>query len=199
MEIYQQLGNSTQSLRNRTEYGQQNNATTGYAFDGNLSAGANDIRQGEMTAGKNNKITSNPVKISKRSSPPKGFLKIQPTLKKFEDKLKELESEEHSSARPKHELHWDLHRINHQKSRYVYSLYYQRRLIDKQLYLWLLKHRFANGQLIAKWRKQGYETLCCLECIGETVCVCRVPKSVRKTDPDFRCVKCGCRGCASSD
>lgn len=146
-----------------------------------------------------NKGKGKVVKISNKKSPPEGYDKIQATLKKFQDKMKMLESEEFNPSRPKHELHWNIHRIDHQKSRYVYSLYYQRKLISQQLYLWLVKHKFVNGELIAKWRKRGYETLCCLQCIGETVCVCRVPKSVRKADPDFKCVKCGCRGCASSD
>lgn len=147
------------------------------------------------TNGKNSKA----IKIPPKSQPPQGFEKIQPTLKKFEEKLKKLEIEEFDPSRPKHELHWNIYRANHQKSRYIYSLYYQRKLIDKPLYLWLVKHKFVDGELIAKWRKQGYENLCCLQCIGETVCVCRVPKSVRKTDDDFKCVKCGCRGCGSSD
>lgn len=139
------------------------------------------------------------VKIPGRGNPPPGYDKIQATLKKFEEKLRTLESERHDPSKGKHEMHWEVYRVEHQQSRYIYSLYYQRKVVSEELYQWLLKHRFANGELIAKWRKQGYEKLCCLHCIGETVCVCRVPKSVRKTDRDFRCVTCGCTGCASSD
>ncbi|KAG0677962.1 hypothetical protein C6P40_004462 [Pichia californica] len=139
------------------------------------------------------------IKVSPKNQPPDGFDKIQPTLKKFEERLKILQDEEFNPSRPKNELYWDIHRIDHQKNRYIYSLYYQRKLIDKPLYLWLVKHKFINNELISKWRKQGYENLCCLQCIGETVCVCRVPKSVRKTNKDFKCIKCGCKGCASSD
>lgn len=139
------------------------------------------------------------IRIPPKSQPPEGFEKILPTLKKFQDKMQTLESKEVNPSRPKHELYWDIHRVDHQKSRYIYSLYFQRKLISQPLYIWLVKHKFVNGELIAKWRKRGYENLCCLQCIGETVCVCRVPKSVRKANEDFRCVKCGCRGCASSD
>lgn len=139
------------------------------------------------------------IKIPPKNSPPDGYDKIQPVLKKFQDKLKSLEGRESNRTIPKNQSYWDIYRIDHQKSRYIYSLFYQRNLISEELYLWLVKYRFVNGSLIAKWRKKGYEKLCCLQCIGKTVCVCRVPKSVRNTDPDFRCVACGCKGCASSD
>lgn len=42
-------------------------------------------------------------------------------------------------------------------SRYIYDLYYEKEAISKQLYDWLLKHGYADGNLIAKWKKQGYE------------------------------------------
>ena len=101
------------------------------------------------------------------------------------------------------------------RSRYVYDLYYTREAISKQLYEWLLKNGYADANLIAKWKKQGYEKLCCLRCVQtkETnfggACVCRVPKgSLRRNEEGedgvgggggIQCVNCGCRGCASSD
>ena len=42
-------------------------------------------------------------------------------------------------------------------SRYVYELYYEKEAISKQLYEWLLKNGYADANLIAKWKKQGYE------------------------------------------
>ena len=42
-------------------------------------------------------------------------------------------------------------------SRYVYELYYEKEAISKTLYDWLLKNGYADGNLIAKWKKQGYE------------------------------------------
>lgn len=42
-------------------------------------------------------------------------------------------------------------------SRYVYELYYDKEAISKQLYEWLLKNGYADANLIAKWKKQGYE------------------------------------------
>ena len=42
-------------------------------------------------------------------------------------------------------------------SRYIYDLYYEKEAISKQLYEWLLKNKYADATLIAKWKKQGYE------------------------------------------
>jgi hypothetical protein len=42
-------------------------------------------------------------------------------------------------------------------SRYIYDLYYEKEAITKQLYDWLLKNGYADANLIAKWKKQGYE------------------------------------------
>jgi len=47
-------------------------------------------------------------------------------------------------------------------SRYVYDLYYEKEAISKDLYEWLLKNKYADAALIAKWKKQGYEKVCVL-------------------------------------
>lgn len=52
-----------------------------------------------------------------------------------------------------------------------------------ELYEYCLQENIADKNLIAKWKKQGYENLCCLRCIQTrdtnfgTSCICRVPKS----------------------
>ena len=48
----------------------------------------------------------------------------------------------------------------HLGSRYIYDLYYDKEAISKQLYDFLLKNGYADGNLIAKWKKQGYEKVC---------------------------------------
>lgn len=59
----------------------------------------------------------------------------------------------------------------------------------------------ADANLIAKWKKAGYEKLCCLRCIQPkdtnygTTCYCRVPR--KDIDQVVECVSCGCHGCAS--
>jgi hypothetical protein len=45
-------------------------------------------------------------------------------------------------------------------SRYIYDLYYEKEAISKQLYDWLLKNKYADANLIAKWKKNGYEKVC---------------------------------------
>lgn len=47
-------------------------------------------------------------------------------------------------------------------SRYIYELYYEKEAISKTLYDWLLKNSYADANLIAKWKKQGYEKVCYL-------------------------------------
>ncbi|GME79793.1 hypothetical protein B5S28_g1383 [[Candida] boidinii] len=118
-----------------------------------------------------------------RSNPPEGFQKIEPILIKFNNKLKEAESKNIKLNRPKNESLWEIYKLNHQRSRYIYDLYYKKKIISKILYDWLLKNKFGDGDLIAKWKKQGYENLCCIKCINVsesnqgTTCICRVPKA----------------------
>lgn len=173
-----------------------------------------------------------PIRSSRnRKPPPEGFEDIEDTLLEFANKMKDgasllpatstasrdplckkmqmanplpAEAAPHEGKR-KNESVWDIFRITHQRSRYIYDLYYKKEAISKDLYNWLLKNKYADADLIAKWKKQGYEKLCCLRCIqakennfGAT-CICRVPKARMNTDQRVECVSCGCRGCASGD
>ena len=75
-------------------------------------------------------------------------------------------------------------------------------LIFSDLYDFCIKEKIADGSLIAKWKKQGYENLCCLRCIQTrdtnfaTNCICRVPKTKLEEGKIVECVHCGCRGCS---
>jgi len=177
---------------------------------------------------------------SKRKAPPSGFSDIEDSLLIFANKMKDAENAGTTNV-PRHQTSWAIFQISHQRSRYVYELYYgrpkskaerlaqkQKRLdaegeaaqgeeeeyveeeyeegkISKELYDWLLKNGYADAMLIAKWKKNGYEKLCCLRCIQtketnfNSTCICRVPKHTLKEDQNIECVSCGCRGCASSD
>lgn len=42
----------------------------------------------------------------------------------------------------------------------MYELYYEKEGISKELYEWLLKNGYADAQLIAKWKREGYEKVC---------------------------------------
>ncbi|KAL3458031.1 G10 protein [Aspergillus heterothallicus] len=146
-----------------------------------------------------------PVRTSRnRKPPPAGFDDIEDTLLEFSNKMKDAENAPHEGKK-KHEALWPIFQISHQRSRYIYDLFYEKEAISKQLYDWLLKNNYADANLIAKWKKQGYEKLCCLRCIQtketnfNATCICRVPKAQLKEDQMIQCVSCGCRGCASSD
>jgi bud site selection protein 31 len=154
---------------------------------------------------------------NKKRPPPAGYSDIEDTLLQYDNQMRDALSLP-TDGKKKHESQWPIFELTHRKSRYIYSLYYEREAISKELYDWLLKNGQADASLIAKWKKQGYEKLCCLRCIQtkETnfggACICRVPKaSLRRSDADgeggekdvggggVQCVNCGCRGCASSD
>eukprot|EP01136_Pigoraptor_vietnamica_P001764 Opistho-1_new@28811 len=140
-------------------------------------------------------------KVRGKQNAPEGYDLIEPTLQELERKMREVEAESHEGKR-KVEALWPIFRVHYQKSRYIYELYYKRKAISKELYEWCLKQNIADKNLIAKWKKQGYENLCCLRCIQPrdtnfgTNCICRVPKSKLEEDKVVECVHCGCRGCS---
>jgi bud site selection protein 31 len=121
-----------------------------------------------------------PIRTSRnRKPPPAGFDDIEDTLLEFSNKMKDAENASHDGKK-KHEMLWPIFQISHQRkhapalfrdsmmvvdlytallsgSRYIYDLYYEKEAISKQLYDWLLKNNYADANLIAKWKKQGYE------------------------------------------
>ncbi|KAB5541676.1 hypothetical protein DKX38_014675 [Salix brachista] len=167
------------------------------------------------------KVRTNRVKY------PEGWELIEPTLRELDGKMREAELDPHDGKR-KCEALWPIFKITHQKSRYVYDLFYRRNEISKELYEFCLDQGYGDRNLIAKWKKfdlwmsqvaslgsytlfvfqfdahPGYERLCCLRCIQPrdhnfgTTCVCRVPKHLRE-EKVVECVHCGCGGCASGD
>ncbi|KAF3846731.1 hypothetical protein F7725_003809, partial [Dissostichus mawsoni] len=117
-----------------------------------------------------------------RKPPPDGWELIEPTLDELDQKMREAETEPHEGKRKVESL-WPIFRLHHQRSRYIYDLFYKRKAISRELYEYCIKEGYADKNLIAKWKKQGYENLCCLRCIQTrdtnfgTNCICRVPKS----------------------
>ena len=57
---------------------------------------------------------------------------------------------------------------------------YKKGEISKDVYNFCIKWKIADKDLIAMWKKKGYEKLCCIACAqnGEhvqgTTCICRV-------------------------
>ena len=99
-----------------------------------------------------------PARSNRRSRkpPPAGFSDLEDTLLSFSNAMKDAENAPHEGKK-RAEVLWPIFRISHQRSRYIYDLYYNREAISKELYDWLLKNGYAEPDLIAKWKKQGYE------------------------------------------
>lgn len=143
-------------------------------------------------------------KAVRSRKPPEDYSKVEPTLTKLLAKLKDAQKESIKSQTKQSSL-WPILKLNHQISRYVYLMYYERKLISRELYDYLLKQKYVNADLIAKWKKQGYEHLCCVNCIirkdtnHQSTCICRVPVSELGDRTNDGCVTCGCRGCSSTE
>ncbi|ODN80508.1 hypothetical protein L202_02736 [Cryptococcus amylolentus CBS 6039] len=137
------------------------------------------------------------IRTQRTKPPPEGFEDIEDVLEDYEKKMRDAESETHEGKRNVEGV-WPIMRLSHARSRYIYDLYYKRELISRELYDWLIKQGYADANLIAKWKKNGYEKLCCVRCIqtkdmnfqGST-CICRVPKAQLKKDVVVECPHCG--------
>lgn len=135
---------------------------------------------------------------------PEGWEMIEPTLTEMMNQMRDAENEPHEGKR-KVEGTWNIMKLHHQRSRYIYELRYKKKEISKDLYEYCLREKWADANLIAKWKKSGYEKLCCILCIQgsdhnfNTSCICRVPKNKLEEGKLVQCVHCGCRGCCSGD
>lgn len=86
--------------------------------------------------------------------PPEGWDLIEPTIDELDAKMREAETESHEGKRRTEAL-WPIFKIHHQRSRYIYDLFYKRKAISRELYDYCIKNRIADASLIAKWKKQG--------------------------------------------
>lgn len=140
----------------------------------------------------------------KNTTVPSDYHVIEETIKEFDQKLQKAQQEGHEGRRVK-EGTWKIFQLHHQKSRFIYESYYLKHTISRQLYEYCLAkpNPIADALLIGKWKKTGYERLCCLRCIQTqdtdygTTCVCRIPASQITFTHPIECASCGCTGCAS--
>ncbi|KAF4702558.1 Component of the SF3b subcomplex of the U2 snRNP [Perkinsus olseni] len=144
------------------------------------------------------------VRTLRSKKAPEGWDEIEPTLMELDRKMRDAENEPHEDKR-KTELLWPIHKLNHQRSRYVFDMYYKKKAISKELFRYCLDEGWADKQLVYKWRKPGFDQLCCMLCCQSTnhnqgtTCICRVPRSQLGEGKVVQCAHCGCRGCASGD
>lgn len=83
---------------------------------------------------------------------PEGWELIEPTLRELQAKMREAENDPHDGKR-KCEALWPIFKIAHQKSRYIFDLYFRRKEISKELFEFCLDQGYADRNLIAKWKK----------------------------------------------
>ena len=138
-----------------------------------------------------------------KGAPPEGFDYVEPVLEALEHELRDKVKESNLQKR-KTESMWPVHQINWQKSRYIYDLYYTYHRIDRSVYDYCIKNKLVDAELIAKWKKPGYERLCSTYVINSsnykfgTTSICRVPLKDRSPEQqNAQDPTTGCRGCAS--
>jgi bud site selection protein 31 len=135
--------------------------------------------------------------------PPKGFAYLEPVLEALENELRDKVQESNVGKRNTESI-WPVHQICWQRTRYIYDMYYTHKKIDRKTYDYCIRQKIVDGNLIAKWKKPGYERLCSTYVINPanykfgTTSICRVPlndrdeRQISAQDPTT-----GCMGCAS--
>jgi len=100
----------------------------------------------------------------KSKKQPVGWDKIEEKLMELTNRMRDVENEPHEGRRKVESL-WPIFRLHHERSRYIYEMFYKKKEISRDLYEYCLREKWADADLIAKWKKTGYEKLCCLQCI----------------------------------
>ncbi|KAE8906623.1 hypothetical protein PF005_g10409 [Phytophthora fragariae] len=141
-------------------------------------------------------------KWSKKNRPPTGYEYIQPVMDALESELRERMNEPHEGKRQCEAL-WPVHQINWQRSRYVYDMWHKYQRISREVYDFCVRRKLVDANLVAKWKKPGYERLCSTFAINTknynygSVSICRVPRQQLSEGQQVQEKHSGCRGCAS--
>lgn len=102
------------------------------------------------------------------------------------------ENETHEGKR-KCEALWPIFKISHQKSRYIYDLFYRRKAISRELFDFCLEQGHADKNLIAKWKKVFCFVSFCFCCLAAALVMARTVGFVLKCSwnhLDGLCVFC---------
>lgn len=138
----------------------------------------------------------------KKERPPPGFDALSPTLNALEREMRAKMNEPHEGKR-KVEMLWPIHQINNQRSRYVYDMFYVHKRVSRSVYDYCVRQKLVDAELIAKWKKPGYDRLCSTFAINTrnypygTVSICRVPRQFLRKGQIVQDSHSGCRGCSS--
>jgi bud site selection protein 31 len=133
---------------------------------------------------------------------PPGWEEVKDMILQLNDEMRIAEQADDTGKSSQEQL-WAVMRANWKRSRPVFEMRWRKKTMSNQLYEWIIKSGYADGELINMWRRPGYDRLCCLACIAKNtdhggVCVCRVPRNQRP-DKLVKCFHCGCPGCCSGD
>eukprot|EP01138_Halocafeteria_seosinensis_P016013 gb/GECG01016341.1/.p1 GENE.gb/GECG01016341.1/~~gb/GECG01016341.1/.p1 ORF type:complete len:141 (+),score=7.44 gb/GECG01016341.1/:1-423(+) len=104
-------------------------------------------------------------RYQRKRKPPRGWSYIEPVMTALESEMKDAIADPHEGKR-RAQLLWPVYQINNQRSRYIYDMFYRYKLISRELYEYCLREKLADAALIAKWKKPGYDRLCCTHSIN---------------------------------
>lgn len=62
-------------------------------------------------------------------------------------------AENDDSVKRKNEAFWAIHQIHHKRSRFIYEMFYKKKKINREVYEFCLREKYADAALIAKWKK----------------------------------------------
>eukprot|EP00586_Coscinodiscus_wailesii_P006521 CAMPEP_0172488976 /NCGR_PEP_ID=MMETSP1066-20121228/18714_1 /TAXON_ID=671091 /ORGANISM="Coscinodiscus wailesii, Strain CCMP2513" /LENGTH=273 /DNA_ID=CAMNT_0013256525 /DNA_START=64 /DNA_END=885 /DNA_ORIENTATION=+ len=134
---------------------------------------------------------------------PQGYEIISTVLAALENELRDKVKESNVGLRNTESM-WPILQIQHQRTRYVYDMYYTYKRIPRKVYDYCIKNKIIDAALIAKWKKPGYERLCATYVINPTnykfgtTSICRVPLGDRSEEQrKAQDPTTGCFGCAS--
>lgn len=134
-----------------------------------------------------------------------GWEAIESVIEGFEQQMKDAVAEDHAGKR-KAETTWRVHRIHFEKNRFIFDLMYKQKALSRELYDYMVRQKIADGALIAKWRKPGFNNLCSMLAIQKgdsnfgTTAFCRVPLHARGPNGALSpSVRTGCISCADND
>ena len=66
------------------------------------------------------------IRTLRTKKPPKGYEEIEPVLEEFQKQMKDAENAPLDAHR-KEETIWKITRLHHQRSRYIYECYYNKK------------------------------------------------------------------------
>lgn len=138
---------------------------------------------------------------SKLRKAPPGADVIADALEDFEAQMRAATSAPRG-AMMNAQLTWPVHKLHFQKNRFLHDARYVLGTISDALLKFLVREKIADGPLLAKWRKPGYDSVCSMSVLDRggtnfgTVGICRTPLKDRHGQivPN---VQTGCVCCVS--